>query len=95
MKDNKLISTREVVSVQGSSTKSKEDALGNAFAMLQKAVSGRVKGIIVYMKPVDVEVEDYRETKKKERYLGILFSREKTTYSVKLRVEVEVSAIDL
>ena len=95
MRDNKLINTKEVVSVQGTSTKSKEDALGNAFAMLQKTVASRVKGIIVYMKPVDVEVEDYRETKKKERYLGVLFSREKITYSVKLKVEVEVSTLDL
>lgn len=93
--ENKLLTFTRTVSVEGASTKSKEDAVQNAFAMLQKLVANDIQGIMIYMKPIDVEVESYSETKKKERYLGIFFSRTMVTYRVKLKVTVEGSVIDL
>lgn len=93
--ENKLLTFNRTVSVQGVSTKSKQDAVQNAFASLQKLIANDIQGIMIYMKPIDVEVESYNEIKNKERYLGIFFSRTMVTYSVKLKVTVEGSVIDL
>lgn len=95
MENNTFQTEKFIVSVAGKSTRSKEDAVNSAFAELRKAVSGKAKGIVVYMKPVDIQVEYYNEDKINERYLGFLFSRIKISYEVKLNVTMEVSAIDL
>lgn len=95
MENNTFWTGDIVVSVSGKSTSSKEDAVNNAFAALRKAVSDKETGIVVYIRPVDIEVESYHENKKTERYLGFLFSRTKISYEVKLNVTVEVSTINL
>lgn len=93
--ENKLVTFTKTVKLHGTSTKSKEDAIQNAFTPLQRMVSQDVEGVMIYMKPIDVEVESYQEKEKKERYLGIFFSRTMVTYDVTLQVTVEGSAIDL
>lgn len=93
--ENKLITFNRTVTIQGVSTKSKQDAVQNAFATLQRIIASDIQGVMIYMKPIDVEVEEYKETSRKERYLGVLFSRTMVTYAVKLKVTVEGSVIDL
>jgi uncharacterized protein (TIGR03578 family) len=73
----------------------KENAFAKAFAQIQAEVKKRVSGLVIRIEPQDVEVESAVATRYTERFLGLLFPRERTRYEITVRVTVLVTTIDI
>ncbi len=70
-------------------------ALDNAFAALRKTVTSEIKEPIVYMEPVEVEVVSATLSKYTEKYMMLLWPRERRAYDMTFRVKVMAKVVDL
>ena len=94
MKSNLITVTKKFV-MEGHSSKSQKDAVQDAFRKLQNEAYRSTDQPIIYMRPVNVTVLENELTTEDEKFLLVLFPRTKTSYRVKLEVEVEMSLLDL
>ena len=67
----------------------KDQALGAAFSNIQKQVGG----MPLRIEPLDVEVLQATETQRSERFLLLFFPRIRSTYHLRLKVQVRVVSI--
>ncbi len=79
------------VEITGVSLKSKDDAITTAFRNLKSEIGKNVKELIVYMRPVEVEIVDIQTEEYTERFLGVLLPRRREKVKLTLRVRVDVS----
>ena len=94
MSSNLVTSKRKLV-LEGRSAKSQNDAVQDAFRKLQSEAYKATDRPIIYMKPVNVTVLENELDSENEKFLLVLFPRTKTSYHVKLEVEVEMSELVL
>ncbi len=95
MKDNCLVNRTLTVEITGVSTKSKEDAINQAFGNLRAEVSKVYQDLIVYMKPLGVQVKNIEEYEYTERFLFIFWPRKRARVKITLVVTVEVSLLQV
>ncbi|MBR2746574.1 MAG: DUF4312 family protein [Erysipelotrichaceae bacterium] len=82
-----------VVEIEGTSKKSRNEAVDIAFQTLRHKIMVQQTDPVIYMKPIDVVVVFSDKTEREEKYLGILMPRIRSTYTVKLKVTVEVMVL--
>jgi len=74
---------------------SKEDALARALGQIQKNVSSELKGMIIRIEPLDVEIVEAVEQEFTERFMFFFFPRKRTLYYIKADVKVQLAIIDM
>lgn len=70
-------------------------ALDNAFATLRKTAVSKISQSIVYMEPVEVEVVDAALSKWTEKYMMLLWPRERRAYDMTFKVKIMAKVVDL
>ena len=80
--------------VEGSGEKQTE-ALEAAFQQLRVDVAKQIKGSIISMNAIEVQLLKKDVNKKKEKFLYLFFPREIKTLVLKLNIKVEVRYINL
>ena len=89
---NSILKQRFVnVDITGVSTKSKDDAVTTAFRNLKAEIGKAVPELIVYMRPVEVEIVDIKQEEYTEKFLGLFLPRRREKVKLTLRVRVDVS----
>lgn len=83
------------VEVHGISTKSKEDAINNAFQNLRTEIAKNDNELIIYMKPIAVSVKDLQVEEYTERFLFLFWPRKKERVNLNLTVTVEYEALSI
>lgn len=73
----------------------KERALGDVFRQVPKKVREKVPGTCFRIQPVDVKVTSAVEFTKREKFLGFLFPRTRTEFSITAQIVAEVSSLDV
>lgn len=81
------------VDVTGISLKSRTDAVNKAFANLKQEVAGIIPELIVYMRPIAVEIQDLETRTYTERFLFLFMPRKREKVKITLRVKVEIAAM--
>ncbi|MGX8710554.1 MAG: DUF4312 family protein [bacterium] len=76
-------------------SKTKEDAVGKAFQSLRSEAAKRVEGIIVYMRPLDVILEEMKINTSTEKFLFFFLPRKRQTISIQLRIKALVDYLAL
>lgn len=84
-----------VVEITGISTKSKDDAVTTAFKNLKAEIAKSVPELIVYMRPVEVELVDIKTEKYTEKFLMLFMPREREKVKLTLKVRVDVSYLTI
>lgn len=84
-----------VVEITGISTKSKDDAVTTAFKNLKAEIAKSVPELIVYMRPVEVELVDIKAEKYTEKFLMLFMPREREKVKLTLKVRVDVSYLTI
>lgn len=82
--------TEVIVSGKG---ESEQTAFASALSSIQKKIMSESSDVILRIEPVDVSILKAEKETKKEKFMFFFFPREKTTYSIELRVEVEITTI--
>jgi uncharacterized protein (TIGR03578 family) len=72
----------------------KEAAFAKIFSQIQGKVKQCVKGIPIRIEPMDVNVTSANVMRYTERFLGLLFPRERRNYQIQAQVRVKVSFVD-
>ncbi|GAA2096508.1 hypothetical protein GCM10009801_66180 [Streptomyces albiaxialis] len=85
---------RLTVRITGSGP-TREKAFATAMRQVQQRVGKQATGTCYRVEPVDLAVESAVEHRWTERFLGLLFPRERTRFELTLRIEVEVASLDL
>lgn len=83
------------VEITGISLKGRAEAVSKAFSNLQAEVSKEIQDLIVYMKPIEVSVEEMEIQEYTERFLLIFMPRKKEKVRVTLSVTVEVASLTI
>lgn len=73
----------------------RERALSDVFRQVPQSVREEVAGTCIRIQPVEVTVTAAVEFRKREKFLGFLFPRTRTEFSLTALVVVEVSSIDV
>jgi uncharacterized protein (TIGR03578 family) len=92
---NALVSLSKEVSITGSSTKSQEDAVNNAFSHMRSEVSKIVQDPILSIKPSKVFIKESIERDIKERFFFLFLPRIKKEYVITLSVVIDLSVLKL
>ncbi len=95
MSENILKQKTVVVEISGVSTKSKDDAVTTAFRNLKSQIAKSVPELIVYMRPVEVELVDIKTEKYTEKFLMLFIPREREKVKLTLKVRVDVSYLTI
>ncbi len=90
---NNLVVTCEKVIIDGTSKKSLNDAISDAFHKLQYEAYKKTEYPIVYMKAVSAEVLENTTKEYTEKFLLFFFPRKRATYFVKIEVEIEMTVL--
>ena len=73
---------------------SKERAFNDVFSQIKPLVAKTFSNIILQIEPQEVEVISAIETSYTEKFLGILFPREKKRYDIAVIITVQLRMID-
>ncbi|MDO4378842.1 MAG: DUF4312 family protein [Erysipelotrichia bacterium] len=95
MSENILRQKTVVVEISGVSTKSKDDAVTTAFRNLKSQIAKAVPELIIYMRPVEVELVDIQTEKYTEKFLLLFMPREREKVKLTLKVRVDVSYLTI
>ena len=96
MKDNNELTIKQVsVQITGISNKSKEDAVNNAFSNLKNEVLRKTNELIVYMRPVGVQIKDIQREEYTEKFLMLFMPRKKEKVKVEMTVTVEIYTLSI
>lgn len=94
VKNNNLVKKELVVECNGIG-ETKQLAVEKAFSEMRMQVVDLVKEPIISLDTDKVEILDLETINKTEAYLGFFFKREKLSYSIKLRVYINVRYLTL
>jgi uncharacterized protein (TIGR03578 family) len=86
--------TRQTVRVSGTGP-TRERAFAAAVQQVQARVGKETEGICFRVEPLDVTVVSAIEHRWSERFLGVLFPRERQRFELTLKIEVRVVSLDL
>lgn len=86
--------TRHTVRVSGTGP-TRERAFAAAMQQIQGRVGKETTGVCFRVEPLDVTVLSAVEHRWTERFLGLLFPRSRRKFTLTLRIETRVMAIDL
>lgn len=96
MKDSNILHNRTLtIEITGVSSKSKEEAVNTAFRNLKAEVSKVVTDLIVYMKPLEVELKGLESEEYTERFLFIFMPRKHEKVKITLSVKVEIATLSI
>ena len=84
-----------VVEISGVSNKSKDDAVTTAFKNLKSELAKTVPELIVYMRPVEVELVDLKKEEYQEKFMMLFMPRQREKVKLTLKVRVEVSYLTI
>ena len=84
-----------VVEISGVSNKSKDDAVTTAFKNLKREIAKTVPELIVYMRPVEVELVDLKKEEYQEKFMMLFMPRQREKVKLTLKVRVEVSYLTI
>ena len=84
-----------VVEISGVSNKSKDDAVTTAFNNLKSEIAKTVPELIVYMRPVEVELVDLKKEEYQEKFMMLFMPRQREKVKLTLKVRVEVSYLTI
>ena len=73
----------------------KEMAFNHIFSQIKPLISRTFSQVIIQIEPQEAEILSATETVSTERFLGVLFPREKIRYQVDLRIQLRLKTIDL
>ncbi|MGX8700830.1 DUF4312 family protein [Caproiciproducens sp.] len=76
-------------------SKTKEGAVGKAFQSLRSEAAKQIDGIIVYMRPLDVTLEEMKISTSTEKFLFFFLPRKRQTVFIKLRIKALVDYLTL
>ncbi|NKQ18842.1 DUF4312 family protein [Brevibacillus laterosporus] len=74
---------------------SKEAAFQQVFGQIKNQMAREIPDLILRIEPMDVKVLKANQITYKERFLGILFPRTRTKYSIEVRILVRLRVIEL
>lgn len=94
MSQERLVSTETEIEVRARGT-SPSDAISKAFAQLRSNVYERVPGPIVHMEPIGVNIEKTQIRRYTERFLGVLWPKERQDVELTVKIRVAVRYISL
>lgn len=77
------------------SGESKEAAFQQVFGQIKNKLAREIPELILRIEPMDVEVLKASQSTYKERFLGILFPRNRTKYTIEARILVRLRVIEL
>ncbi|MFE5046971.1 DUF4312 family protein [Streptomyces sp. NPDC056637] len=89
-----MIEDRHTVRVSGTGP-TREKAFAAAMQQVSGAVGKLTDGVCFRVEPLAVDVASAVERRWTERFLGLLFARERRSYELTLRIEVRTAALDL
>ncbi|MGW6139264.1 DUF4312 family protein [Streptomyces sp. NPDC055140] len=89
-----MIEDRHTVRVSGTGP-TREKAFAAAMQQVSGAVGKLTDGVCFRVEPLAVEIASAVEHRWTERFLGLLFARERRSYELTLRIEVRTAALDL
>ena len=95
MRESILRQKTIVVEITGVSTKSKDDAVTTAFRNLKAEIAKVVPELIVYMRPVEVELVDMQHEEYEEKFLMVFMPRKREKVKLTLKVRVDVSYLTI
>lgn len=72
----------------------KEHAIANALGLIQKKVNAEIKGMIIRIEPVQIEVIEAIEETFTERFLMLLFPRKRSLFKLVMDIEVDLFILD-
>lgn len=75
--------------------KTTEQAVASALGKIRKKVTEQLKGMIIRIEPLHVEIVEAIEKEEIERFLLLFFPRKKSTFTVTMHVEVQVTILQL
>lgn len=73
----------------------KEEAMAKALGSIQKKVMNEIKGMIIRIEPLSVEILEAVEHEYTDRFLLFFFPRKRSRFEVKAEVNVNLVTIDL
>lgn len=83
------------VELSGTSLKSKEDAVSQAFQNMQKEVNKKEKGIVISIRPLSVEVKELEVNEYTEKFLFLFMPRKKQKVKITLSINVEIDVLKI
>lgn len=95
MKKEVTSGNQEVSVFVSGSGKTKEEAFARAISKVQKSASQQVAGTVIRIEPLEVELLEGNEVIATERFLFLFFKREVSTFTVKVKVKVNLYAVDI
>lgn len=95
MNNNVLVEKTFDIEVTGASIQSKEDAVNTAFKNIRQKVAEQCNGIVISVKPVNVEVKNLEVQEYTERFLFLFMPRKKERVKIDLSITVEVMTLDI
>lgn len=86
--------SRTTVRISGTGP-TRERAFAAALQQVQARVGKETKGICFRVEPLDITVVSAVEHRWTEKFLGVLFPRERKRFELTLKIDVRVVALDL
>lgn len=93
--ENKLKTSTITVELSGSSLKSKEDAVNNAFSSMRAKIAEKSDAIIVGIRPTAIEVVKLQTQPYTERFLFLFFPRKKEKVVITMKVQAELQTLEI
>lgn len=86
--------SRHTLTLTGSG-KDRTRAFAAAMGQVQSSVAAQVTGVCFRVEPEELTVVSAAEHRWTERFLGVLFPRQRSRFEITLRVRARVAALDL
>lgn len=77
----------ELETTVSAKSETKEEAVAKAFQSLRDETAKRTDGVIVYMRPTEVTLEELKTDTYIERFLFFFFPRQKQMVSITFRIK--------
>jgi len=89
---NQIIQQTKSFTLSGKG-KNEEEAYSEIFSKVKRVVYESVEGVVLQMEPEEVYVKSFDETVEKEKFLFLLFPREKRQVSIEVKLVVSLKYI--
>lgn len=90
-----ILQQKEQIVIVDGKGEDKKAAFANALNSIQKQILKESSNVLLRIEPKNVEVLVATEKKEIERFLFIFFPRERKSYSVQLKVTVDISFLPI
>jgi uncharacterized protein (TIGR03578 family) len=95
MNNNVLVEKTFTVEVTGTSIQSREDAVNTAFKNIRSKIAKECKGIVISVKPIQVEVKQSEVQEYTQRFLFLFMPRKRERVKIDLLITVQVQTLDI